>query len=518
MPIENEQVVKNYLNKYLCSTPIYSDLSGGLNVRNNQVEIKTNEFFSGKNIYLNNNMGIVGRYGIRKLIDIPLTNDSQEINGVYFANFIAGGVIIACSGYSVYAWRIGVSTDWELLTGSITRNYPSSNLYTFAFYEDTLIIADGTNYPLKVTYDGTNFSVTEMTLAPKANYVYVWYSYVFFAGDGTNKIYFSAAGNINDYPLENYIAIGGGVDRTPITALCSLFGYLIIFKETATYALSGATSDTFTVSQINNNVGCIVPNCATLAKNEIYFFGQNGVWKIDSSLSFKYISMNILPRFQYLPKQFTTSNRPIIIYNPYKEQVWLSVDYNNDGFHDMVFVFDTIVNDAITEYYFYTSNDGSINFNPKVFAKYLYNGNYRIIAFNGKDRYLRIYDSHWTEGVVGDDGYIVDAEYESKLFNLGDPQKFKSLRYYTVYGQIGYGMKAIIAFKFTNDMTNTISVTTPLVDPDLSINNLNKRIAVPGNLAMPYKFVSVIIKTPVNFGDVIINGFSLDYIFWQRRN
>lgn len=439
MPIEKESVVKNYLNKFLSSTPIYSDLSGGINVRKNQIELNTNEFFYGKNIYLNSNMGIVGRGGIRKILPsvVPGDPNIEEINGLYQARFSKGDILIACRGYNVYAWN---GSTWTNLTSGITRTSIPLDIYTFTFYNDYLIIADGANYPLKVSYNGTAFTVTEMTNAPKCNYVFSWYSFLVFAGDGTNKVYFSAANDIDTYPLENYLLVGGNKDNQPITAISSILGNIIVFKKNSTYTITGNTTDNLVVTQLNPNIGCIAENCVTNTRTDVYFLSHNGVWRITSGLSFEYLSEKILPRFQTLSKTYVNYNRPVIAYNSYKEQIWLSVDYNNDYYHDRVFVYDIIMNHAITEYYFYEG--ASENYNPKILAQYYYNGNTRLISVNRKDGYIRIHDSHFSEGVYGDDGKTVYAEYESKLFNLGDPNRLKSLRYYYIYGNV-YGGSSI---------------------------------------------------------------------------
>lgn len=444
--IVNEQIIKNSLNRFLNTTPIYSDFKKGLNKLNNQAEIDINELYTADNMVLSVDMGLYSRGGVGKLISVEVPQQSTlTIKGLFHARFSKGDKIIVCIGRYIYAWH---NNSWLLLSGSLTRTDPVD--YSFAFMNDTLIIADGVNKAVKITYDGSNFNVNEITNAPITKFVVAFYNFLFFAGDNTNKVYFSSAGNIDDYPVENSFSIGGSKDNSQITGITTLLGNLIVFKKNSTYYVSGSTSDTFTITQISNSIGCIFDGCYDEAENSIYFLGQNGLWRLTSGMSLEYLFTKLQPLFYNFNFSYY---RPKIIFNPDKRQIWLIVGYSTTI---KVFVFDLVVS-AFSTYSFY--KDDNVNMFPIVNAKY-YNQNsgiINVIGCNEKDRYVRIYDVY---DYITDDGYEVYAELETKLFNLGDPLRFKSLRSYTAFGSTGAESSNEVANGVINKFDTTNNTNT----------------------------------------------------------
>ena len=51
--MENEQIVQNYQNKYLLSTPLYSDMAGGLNTRVSPPQMAVNQSQVARNVIYN---------------------------------------------------------------------------------------------------------------------------------------------------------------------------------------------------------------------------------------------------------------------------------------------------------------------------------------------------------------------------------------------------------------------------------------------------------------------------------
>jgi len=447
MAIENEQYVKNSLNKYLYTTPIYSDFKGGLNKLNNQSEININELYTANNIILNKDMGLYGRGGVSKLIETQIPEHiNSTVNGLFHARFSKGDKLIACINYFIYVWH---NNNWVLLTSNLTRQ--SCSNYCFAFLNDNLIITDGVNKPVRIQYDGSNFTVSELNDAPITKFVVAYQSRLFFAGDNTNKLYFSSVTDLTSYPLENTISIGGSIDNSYITSITSVLGYLVIFKKNSTYYLSGSSNDTFTITQLSNSIGCLYDNCSCEAENNVYFLGQNGIYRITSGMSIEFLSQKIYTMFQNVTQSFL----PKIIHNPYMRQIWCIVGYGS-GTDYLVFVYDLVVN-AFSTYTFY--KDENVNIFPLIIAKY-YNsdGNIKIIGCNDKDRYVRIYDSEYYG--VRDDGYDSYAEIETKLLNLGDPLKYKSIVYYTAFGSsnennTNYASNSVINRFDASNNTNT---------------------------------------------------------------
>lgn len=456
-----EQFNKNSLNRYLYSTPFYSDFKGGLNKINNQAELNVNELYEAKNVMFNLDMGVIPRFGVAKLIPTQFPQQNVEkITGLYQARFKAGSVVFACGGSYIYAW---LNNSWVQIGSNLQRNFTVD--YSLTMFNDKLIICDGVNKPLAVSFNGSSFTVEELTNAPddvkSCKFVTSWFGRLIFGVNGTNKIYLTDINDINSFPVNGVISVGGVDDSDSIMAITPLFGSLIIFKKNSIYQFYGNSIETFTVNLINNSVGCLVEKCCVTAEGYVYFFGPNGLWRISNSYSAEYLSNKILPFFQYLSFSSSGINKPVIAYNQYFRQIWLSVCFANHDERDRVIVYD-IVNNCFSYYEFY--KDQTKNLNPLVLSNFVnQKGINKLIGANGKIVYE--YD---VANFNGDDGNISYAEIETKLFNLGDPQKFKSLKSYIALGDGGFGFgnsgntKDISSFDALND--TYLEVTSDLVE------------------------------------------------------
>ena len=436
--MESEEIVKSYQNKYLLSTPLYTDMGGGLNVRVSPPEMKVNQSMVCKNVIYNAASGALRpRDGTIKLIDAVFPLPAlEDIWGIFQAPFSNGRATLVGTSLKVWAFE---SPNWTDITGTAVRTAPVSKKINWAFYTDLAIGVDGTNAPFKVSNTLTASPLGPV--APVCKFVTVWNDYVVMAGDGTNKVYYSDKQDPTSWPVENYLVAGGDTDGDPITGIAVAYGSLIIFKRNSIYAVSGTTSSDFSLSQIGRSVGLVSDGAHCNADNDVWFLGPSGMWHVGSDLTPKYMSDYVMPRYQTIISNLMSDNTnlPSVVYNSSKQQVWISVDYNGDGVHDRVLVHDLINLDsssrpAVSEYYFYDGGTSATNYNPRFLANYLQSNNEpRIISMN-RNNYVYLHDAPIEEGATGDDGNSVQWEWQSKMLNLGDPMRLKTLRYYTVMG------------------------------------------------------------------------------------
>lgn len=425
MAIENEQYVKNSLNKYLYTTKLYNDFSGGINSINPQTDIQINELNECVNLVLNRDKSIKPRGGVSKHSNTQVPNNNNySISGMFYAQFKNANVFVVCVGEKIYGTLDFL--NYIELTSSLTRIYSPTISYSFSFLNDTLIISDGINKPLKVTYNGS-FITSPINNAPICKYVITLYSYVFFAGDNTNKIYFSSINNIDDYPVENCISIGGSIDNSQIVGLSSMAGNIVIFKRNSVYYMTGNSSTSFSVSQISNSIGSLYDNCNVVAENEIYFIGNNGLYKIN----YNYVLENISSKFYNTIQMISNQLTPIMFYDYNLKHIWINcLDINNKK---ITFIYDLQLNCLLKYIFFNNTIDDTT---PYFMLNFNLNDSNIIIGCNKSNRYIRRYNTSDNT----DDGNLNYCYFETKYFNFGDYNKFKSLISVTVNGSNGsYG-------------------------------------------------------------------------------
>jgi hypothetical protein len=467
--VENEVIVSNYQNKYLKSTPLYTDMGGGENLRVSPPELKVNQSLVSKNIIYNAASGaLIPRDGTLKLLSTALSVFAgEETNGIFHANFSTGRRLVVTSDTHIYMWDPNTLT-WVDKTNGLTRVAPTGKRVRFAFYNDTLIGCDGTNAPFKMdnTYTVTLLGGTP----PVCKFVTVWNDYIFMFGDGTNKAYFSDRGNSESWPSGNFETVGGAIDGDAGMGLAVAYGNLIFFKRNSVHALSGTSTDTFAQTQIGRSIGLVSEGCHANADNDVWFLGPSGLYLIGSDLRPQYMSDYVLLRYQQAISNLRSdnSNLPSIVYNPIKQQVWISLDVNGDAKHDKVMVHDLINKDAsgrpaVSEYVFYDGGTDATNINPKILGQYLNTNNDISIMSVNRNNYVYEHDVPWYDGATGDDGHAVQWTWQSKYLNLGDPMRLKSLRFYTVMGESRAGTPAATGRNYAYDtVSGSYAIDTPM--------------------------------------------------------
>lgn len=438
-----DEVVSNYRNKFLLSTPLHTDLGGGWNTRISPPELKTNQAMVCRNVIFNAASGaLTPRDGTKKLFLDPY-NLTVATHGLFHAKFSAGWAVIVAPDAGLFAHAGGVGDLWVDASGTLpARSAPADNRVNMDFYNDMVIGFDGTNDPFKISYDGANFTGAPLGGSPPkgCRFLVVWNNYVFAAGDGTNKLYFCESSNPDSWPGNNYIIIGGLTDGDEITGIGLAYGHLVVFKRNSIYAISGTSTADFSQTQLAQNEGLISDGCLASAGNELWFLGHNGASYIGSDLRPQFVSDYVTYNYKADITKIdpTLANRPSAAYNFKKNQMWFSMDSDGDGEHDRVFVHDLLNKDesgrpAISEYLFYMGSGA--NYTPRHMAQYHEASGAKGIISVNIDGYVYKHDVTTAEGVVGDDGNLVDWVYQTKFYNLGDPMRLKTPRYYQAYGR-----------------------------------------------------------------------------------
>lgn len=95
------------------------------------------------------------------------------------------------------------------------------------------------------------------------------------------------------WPTENVIPVAHG-DGDRVTAVVSFFEWIVVFKETSTYAISGNLADGFQVTPVlaagggkRFGIGCFAPGSILNIENLLIFASRDGFYAIDRFASMR---------------------------------------------------------------------------------------------------------------------------------------------------------------------------------------------------------------------------------------
>lgn len=171
--------------------------------------------------------------------------------------------------------------------------------------------------------------------------------------DSTSKIIlssFDSAGvpTPQIFSSELFFYVGGSDKYGGITGLAVLNGELIIFKRNATYKFTPAAgrqlSDSdiadlhsYSLNQMDENVGCIAPGSITTVGNTVLFLSEYGLYMFNGS-QFKYIGGPIEQDLKNI--NFSLKEKAYGVFNRSKNQYWLSIAEQSVNHNNVVFVYD----------------------------------------------------------------------------------------------------------------------------------------------------------------------------------
>lgn len=481
--MQKEEIVSNYQNKHLLSTPFYTDLAGGLNTRVSPAQMAINQSQVAENIVYNVASGAVSaRDGtVRHIMEpIPLL-PAYGLYNLIQAKFSKGFRFLAIGGdptHLVIHSNAYPTAGWTQLTDRTVAGVPVARRCGVCFYNDALVVVDGVNPWLAVTYTGAAPAVNDYfpsgmpSQLAGVEFLVVYNNRIYGAGSNSSQLSWSdqlgvgaSLGALPDFPSANQISPGGVTDGDPVMGLAVAYGHLIVFKRNAIYAVSESDGNP-TITQIARSNGLVAKFGFCNAENSVWFFGPSGVYSIGSDLTPQYESDYVLPDYSevitglgydyesYGGVDVPSINHPTFGYNQAKQQVWVSCFKSTEvpGPRNRVFVHDMINKDAtgraaISNHVFY--QDTTRNYTPIAFCEAIdeetseprfLSASRKVeaadVVINGgiaNPYYVYLHDVPLEKGSLGDDGNLVEFQWQSKFLHLGDPQRLKVLRFYTIY-------------------------------------------------------------------------------------
>ena len=241
-----------------------------------------------QNVLLDVSKSLQRRFGIELVgnsLDVRL-EDFCTVAGLYYTKFSSGTerIVTVCGNRFYYL----NGADWTQVTGA-TITAGANNQFVWATALDNIIGVNNADAPIQ--YDGTTLttvnltSLTSTSRPTTAKTVAFFKNFLILGNTVENSIRYatrirwSNVGSISAWTDEDYIDIGalGGQE---INGMAELYDNLYIFLTDSIYRVSFvAGADTFQVSKVTDDIGCIAKNSIqsitlTSAQNGLIFLDK----------------------------------------------------------------------------------------------------------------------------------------------------------------------------------------------------------------------------------------------------
>jgi hypothetical protein len=227
--------------------------------------------------------------------------------------------------------------------------------------------------------------------------------------DEPTQMYFSDLDNPAYFPQVNTLRFDTG-KQEPITTVVRLHDYLVVFSKTMIHVLTGRTTEDFSISLINDSIGCVAPRSAVLTGNVITFLSEEGVFSLRPS-TFKLDQLNVQRVDVKIKNQIKKSSNACAL--NYDSQYWLC--YPDDN---------------VIYRYYYERGVWVKDYSQKLnFVQFLQEGQ-DVYSLSKDVKFYKNNPSIYTDG-----GLVYDMIVESKYFDLSKAFNFKKLRRLYVLGR-----------------------------------------------------------------------------------
>jgi len=382
-----------------------SAFHGGINLKTNPLLIKPEEGRIVKNVNLNEIGTLQKCKGYSIFGNQPTSDDVLSLYAFYKIGTTTERFLLRDSGGNVYKYDFTNNT-WgtAIATGLSTTAIPC-----WETYKNLALRFNGVDKPKK--YDGSTLTDLEGN-PPNGSIVRLFKDRVYVAGVSPNysTIYYSKVGNPEDWPPFNNFDVNAN-DGDRIIAMEPLFDSFLIFKEFSIWEYKvDRRNNPATLRYITLDIGTTSRRSVVNINGILYFFNRKGVYQFATRYP-ELISLKVEPFIK-------------AVQNPY-DVVAFQWDYKYCLFIGNVVVEGKTYNNCLLVYDTILDNWTVMTLaNPVKTA----------VNFIGSDNLRRIYFGS-TQGktFLWESGYKfentpIELEYETGLYQPGDPKKIKIFR------------------------------------------------------------------------------------------
>lgn len=433
------------------------DFTGGLNLRADQFQLAPNESPKMLNVEIDPRGGVFSRGGMRQVNAAPIIGAMNLLaeNNNFLVQENDDNILLESIDLSVTPWQphelfpfyrstpqlmLSASDGVYYSTGSnfINAGIATSQTYgaSFAQWAELLYVACGVDTASKrwngsaVTtltspvgawvndYTTPNTGLSQM---PQANHAVTHAGKLWVANtkEGStyypNRIRWSHPNLPTNWASSDFIDINDGGDG--ITAIATIAGHLVVFKERAVFAIFGYDSSSFQVVEVTNKVGAVHSQAVASTERGIYFFSwSDGLMVYDGRGVYDLFE----PLRPIIAKGKIDYNSIDVIYvNVINRRIWLSLPYTDSTAADptTVFVYDPSIGKG-GAYTMFSTSDG---FGVAGGCDFINSGNqsYGMAAHPDKPHVLRVDDySIASDNIVGVEEAF-DSYYRTRWIDGG---------------------------------------------------------------------------------------------------
>jgi len=306
------------------------------------------------------------------------------------------------------------SPTWTTIASGLSATAPLS----YETFNSKVYFGNGVD-PYSA-WDGS--ALTTFPSAPKGRYHRLWKDTMWISGvTGYNdRVYSSAAGDAETFPVPNFVDIGRG-DGDTVTALATDGQFLIVGKRDKTATISHPV--TLANLVIDYEKGFESHFAVTSYESEIFFLSRRGLCRYLGDNPSQIISDFLDPMFD--PAVIALDRLYQATAYGFENKVGFALPEHGSG-----------TNSIILEYYprlgaltaFGTRSIGPFTFHrmpTQCFTKWRYGASDMLFASHGTaNKFLRVFANVGT-----DDGVSFKAVIQTPFFDVGDPLNTKYLRY-----------------------------------------------------------------------------------------
>ncbi len=452
-------VKKLLLSLLLFSSPLWAGLqseryfnnTGGLVDRYSPILVPSKNASDVQNIQFDQRGQLLKRRGYLKNNVTDLTSNS--VTGIGYHQSTTGTTFMAVIvGTNVYTTGNTYGGTYTNVTGTITLTSSANNQAQFTSFKDFGVMCNESDTPIKIQ-SGSAFALVRAATTAKT--CESFNNYLLFGNTAESgvtygsRLRWSDVGDINTYPVNNYIDIEPD-DGDSIIAIKRYQSTLYIFKKRSIYeaVLTGAAgAEAFVVRPVARGIGAWAKNSVqAIEAKGIVFLGSDGVYLFDGN-NFDLISDQIQRKINGLNRsryQYAVG----AVYQT-KHQYHLAVSNGVETSNQTVLVWDFIqeswsVYRGITANALASTEDSSGN----------------ILLFSGDT----------AGGVYKQDVGLVDQPagantsitsfYATPELTLGSPEIDKTYKYLYVFTNVTTTTTIVVdtAYNFTDSYQGTMTI------------------------------------------------------------
>ena len=169
----------------------------------------------------------------------------------------------------------------------------------------------------------------------------VFASQLFTAGHAyaPDRVWYSQIGQYQKRDLEGFFEVNSN-DGDICSCLVSFFTQLVIFKTNSIYVLTGSDPDSFVLTQVNSQYGCLAPNAACIWEQNLWFLDKKGICAFNGANT-KVVSTKMEDYFNRM-NIANARHLAVMLHVKERSEVWCAIPIDGSAYPNILIVYDYV--------------------------------------------------------------------------------------------------------------------------------------------------------------------------------